>query len=169
MAVVMRSKKKKGIALLLLFFLGYLGAHRFYLGRPKTGVLYLLALGILGIGPNVLPDIFTYEVLSVIAVIFAIAWILDLFLLLFGVLKDGNGLTLRPLFSRERSRRRKTTALLLCLFLGMLGIHRFYLGRTKSALIWLFTLGLFGFGWFYDFFGILLGTLKDIDNLPLAS
>ncbi|QDU96014.1 NINE protein [Lignipirellula cremea] len=34
----------------LLCFLGPLGIHRFYLGKPMTGVLYLLTGGLVGIG-----------------------------------------------------------------------------------------------------------------------
>ena len=41
----------------LLFFFGFLGAHRFYTKRPGTGVLYLFTLGLFGIG--VLVDVFT--------------------------------------------------------------------------------------------------------------
>lgn len=46
----MRSRRSLLIAYLLWFFLGYLGIHRFYLGRPFTGVLWLLSGGLLGIG-----------------------------------------------------------------------------------------------------------------------
>lgn len=38
------------VAWLLLAFLGVLGAHRFYLGKWFTGILYLLTLGLFGIG-----------------------------------------------------------------------------------------------------------------------
>lgn len=42
--------KNKWVAFLLCFFLGYLGAHKFYEGRIGIGILYLLTLGLFGIG-----------------------------------------------------------------------------------------------------------------------
>ena len=42
-------KKSKTAALLLCFFLGGLGIHRFYVGKVFTGVLMLLTGGLLGI------------------------------------------------------------------------------------------------------------------------
>ena len=38
------------VAWLLLTFLGFLGAHRFYIGKWGTGLLYLCTLGLLGLG-----------------------------------------------------------------------------------------------------------------------
>lgn len=44
------------------------------------------------------------------------------------------------------SRKSKTTALLLCIFLGGLGVHRFYVGKGGTGILYLFTAGLFGIG-----------------------
>jgi TM2 domain-containing membrane protein YozV len=44
-----KSEKSNTVALLLCFFLGFLGAHRFYVGKIGTGVLMLVTLGGLGI------------------------------------------------------------------------------------------------------------------------
>lgn len=40
----------KWTALLLCFFLGFFGAHKFYEGKTGMGILYLLTAGLLGIG-----------------------------------------------------------------------------------------------------------------------
>lgn len=45
------------VAWLLLTLLGYLGIHRFYLGKTGTGILYLLTGGICGLG--MIWDLFT--------------------------------------------------------------------------------------------------------------
>ena len=34
----------------ILWIFGFLGAHRFYFGRPVSGTIYLFTLGLLGIG-----------------------------------------------------------------------------------------------------------------------
>ena len=42
--------------------------------------------------------------------------------------------------------RRRLVALLLCLFLGLLGAHRFYVGKWLSGIIWILSLGIIGCG-----------------------
>jgi TM2 domain-containing membrane protein YozV len=59
------------------------------------------------------------------------------------------------------SPKSRIAALLLCFFLGYLGIHRFYVGKVGTGLIWLFTGGLFGIGAFIDFIVILVGSFRD--------
>lgn len=51
-----RSRKSKGAAFLLCFFLGGFGAHYFYCGRFGMGLLYLLTGGLFGLGTIV--DVF---------------------------------------------------------------------------------------------------------------
>ncbi|BDU76901.1 TM2 domain-containing protein [Mesoterricola sediminis] len=60
-----------------------------------------------------------------------------------------------------------TVTLLLCFFLGALGVHRFYLGHTVIGIIQLFTLGGCGIWALIDFIIILVGGMKDASGRPL--
>ena len=51
----------------------------------------------------------------------------------------------------------------LCGFVGLCGLHRFYLGRPFTGILWLFTLGLLGIGQLIDLF--LLGSMVREANL----
>ena len=55
------------------------------------------------------------------------------------------------------SDKSKTTALLLCLFLGGIGIHRFYLGYKLFGLLQILTLGGFGIWALIDLIRIFTG------------
>lgn len=72
-----------------------------------------------------------------------IGWLIDLFLM--------------PSLDRKADRRYKSgridynLAWILLTFLGYLGVHRFYMGKWLTGLIWLLTGGLFFVGYLYDY------------------
>lgn len=71
-----------------------------------------------------------------------IGWIIDLFLI--------------PSMEREAQNRFTpgatdyTVGWILLIFLGLFGVHRMYMGKWITAIIYLFTFGLFGLGYLYD-------------------
>lgn len=69
--------------------------------------------------------------------------------------------------TEPKSPKSRTTAALLCFFLGFLGIHRFYAGKIGTGLLWLFTGGLFFVGELVDFIMILCGSFTDSDGTKL--
>jgi TM2 domain-containing membrane protein YozV len=77
-----------------------------------------------------------------------IGWLIDLFLI--------------PSLDRQASIRFRsgpidyTVAWVLLTFLGLLGIHRMYIGKWLIGIVYLLTGGLFGLGYLYDFW-----TLND--------
>jgi len=109
----------------ILWIFGFLGAHRFYYGKPISGTIYFFTLGL-----------------------FFVGWIVDLFLI--------------PSMDREADLRFKegkvdyNIAWLLLTFLGMFGIHRFYMGKWFTGLVYLLTCGIFLVGYVYDYW-----TLND--------
>jgi len=58
------------------------------------------------------------------------------------------------------SGKSQLTAVLLCFFIGGLGIHRFYLGYTWQGIVQLLTLGGFGIWTLIDFIRLLTGSLQ---------
>ncbi len=55
-------------------------------------------------------------------------------------------------------------ALVLLLFLGSLGIHRFYVGKVGTGILYFFTLGILGIGALYDLIMLLLGKFTDANG-----
>ena len=51
--------------------------------------------------------------------------------------------------------------LLLCYFLGVLGVHRFYAGKIGTGILMILTLGGFGFWIIVDMVMIAVGSFKD--------
>lgn len=62
----------------------------------------------------------------------------------------------------------KVAALLLCLFLGGLGVHRFYVGKIGTGIIQLLTLGGLGIWALIDLIFIICDKFTDKDGNLLA-
>lgn len=103
----------------LAWIFGFFGAHRFYYGKPISGLIWFFTVGL-----------------------FLIGWIVDFFLI--------------PAMDREADRRfiegdtNYSLAWILLVFLGFFGIHRMYMGKWLSGMLYLFTFGLIGLGYLYD-------------------
>lgn len=67
------------------------------------------------------------------------------------------------------SPRSRTVAAVLAFFLGTLGIHRFYVGKTGTAILMIVTLGAFGIWTLIDFIMILVGSFKDKEERLLVT
>ena len=65
------------------------------------------------------------------------------------------------------SNKKILPALLLCFFFGVFGLHRFYVGKIMTGIIWLVTGGIFGIGVLIDFILIIIGNFKDSEDKKL--
>ena len=120
----------------VLWIFGFMGAHRFYYGRPVSGTIWLFTLGL-----------------------FFIGWIVDLFLI--------------PSMDRAADRnypegpKSYNVSWILLTFLGVFGIHRFYLGKWITGLLYLVTCGLLFIGVIYDYW-TLNGQVREINTLKYS-
>ena len=72
-----------------------------------------------------------------------------------------------PNYMVPTSSKSKTTALLLCIFLGGIGVHRFYVGKIGTGVLYIFTCACFGIGWIVDIIKIATGTFTDAAGVAL--
>lgn len=62
----------------------------------------------------------------------------------------------------------KVVAILLCLFLGFFGAHRFYVGKVGTGILMLLTGGIFGIWTFIDLLVLICGGFRDSNGNPLV-
>src|SRR6185503_5372615 len=72
----------------------------------------------------------------------------------------------RALFPHEG--RSWLVTLLLCWFVGIFGVHRFYTGHTLIGVLQLVTLGGCGIWWIFDLIMIMVGSYRDFEDRPLV-
>jgi TM2 domain-containing membrane protein YozV len=104
----------------ILWIFGFMGAHRFYYGRPISATIYFFTFGL-----------------------FLIGWFVDLFLIP-GMDRDAD-------HSYIAGSTSYTLAWILLTFLGVFGLHRFYMGKWVTGILYLLTGGVFLLGIIYDY------------------
>ena len=72
-------------------------------------------------------------------------------------------------FGNPVSPKSRLAAALLAWFLGVLGIHRFYVGKVGTGILMLVTLGGLGIWALIDFIVILVGSFKDKEDRRLIN
>jgi TM2 domain-containing membrane protein YozV len=107
----------------LLWIFGFMGAHRFYYGKPISGTIWFFTGGLLGIG-----------------------WFIDLFLI--------PGMESYAYKHFKSGRYSFNVSWILLTFFGYLGLHRFYLGKWFTGLLYLFTGGFLFLGVLYDYWNL---------------
>lgn len=70
---------------------------------------------------------------------------------------------------RGVSPKSRTAVLLLCIFLGVFGVHRFYVGKVGTGLLYFFTVAFFGFGYIIDIVLIAAGSFRDSRGLRVLN
>lgn len=65
----------------------------------------------------------------------------------------------------QKSPKDFTITVLLCFFLGVFGIHRFYVGKILTGILMLITGGGFGIWYLIDLIRLIMGIFTDNDGL----
>jgi TM2 domain-containing membrane protein YozV len=89
------EKKSLVVAYVLWFFLGYIGAHRFYLGRPFSGLIMLLLSG-----ATLLLTFLSFGILGFMWFVVGLWWLIDI-LLIPGMAAGSNTRIADRVFSRR--------------------------------------------------------------------
>jgi len=66
------------------------------------------------------------------------------------------------------SPKSRTITLVLCIVFGILGAHRFYVGRYGLGILYFFTFGVLGIGWLVDIVLACMGVMRDGNDLPIS-
>lgn len=71
----------------------------------------------------------------------------------------------------QTSDKNKNTALVLCLigFIGIAGLHEFYVGKIIHGIVYFLTFGFFFIGTIISLIAILTGNFKDNVGAPLRN
>ena len=64
----------------------------------------------------------------------------------------------------DESEYTRLPVLVLCIFLGWIGLHRFYVGKIGTGILQLITLGGLGLWTLYDLIVIVFGTFTDSEG-----
>ena len=66
--------------------------------------------------------------------------------------------------TENHSDKSRIVALLLCFFVGYLGVHRFYVGKVGTGVLMIFTLGGLGIWYLIDLIMITVGSFRDANG-----
>ena len=72
------------------------------------------------------------------------------------VINNTNTNTVDVKMENRGKEKNNWVAFVLCLFLGLVGAHKFYEGKILMGVIYIFTAGLFFVGWIIDLIAILM-------------
>ncbi|XP_033624705.1 uncharacterized protein LOC117288114 [Asterias rubens] len=123
---------------------GVLGHHHHYLGRHGWGLLYLVTVGLFGVG-----------------------FISDWFRMPILLKRYNTKKAQRRAGLKESPKYHLDDAYIMAIPGGLLGFHNFYLGRYPWGILYLFSFGMVGVGWLVDL--IRLPYLVEDANLRVAS
>ncbi len=147
MSYIMTTKgKNKNFTFIICVIIGLIGGHDFYLGNLGKGIIKM----------------FTGNY-------FSIGWLIDLNKIRLGTYIDSRGI---PVGSENYctiiiSEKRRLTTFILCIYLGLFGIHDMYLGKKLEGTIKLLTFNYIAIGWIIDLLKIISGIYKDSRGLQV--